>query len=546
MQKLLTPVFWLMIMAITACGPVHRENHDLTVFRYNEFAGVTSLDPVFAKDKANIWPCHQLYNGLVQFDDGLRAQPCIARSWTISEDGTVYRFALRSDVAFTDDEVFKNGKGRVVTAHDVVYSLQRVVDKKVASPGQWIFNMVAQHKGQYAISAPDDSTVVIKLQYAFPPFLSLLAMEYCSVVPHEAVQFYGNDFGRHPVGTGPFKLKMWKEGVKMVLVKNEHYFEKEKGRSLPFLDAVSVSFIIDKQSAFLEFARGNLDFMSGIDPGYKDEILTRQGNLRGKYQRDFKLLRQPYLNTEYLGILMGDSLHNTKIAPLQSRAIRQAINYAFDRKKMVRYLRNNVGLAGNYGIVPPGLPSVDTAQVKGYHYNPAMARKLLAEAGFPNGDGLPSIALSTTAEYVDLCKYIQSQLADVGIPITIDVNPPATLRELKARASLPFFRASWIADYPDAENYLSMFYSGNFTPNGPNYTLFKHAGFDSLYRAALHQTNPSKRYAMYRSMDSIIVAEAPVVVLYYDEVLRFARKQVSGLGNNALNLLDLKRVQITR
>jgi oligopeptide transport system substrate-binding protein len=147
---------------------------------------------------------------------------------------------------------------------------------------------------------------------------------------------------------------------------------------------------------------------------------------------------------------------------------------------MMRFLRNNIGEPGVYGFVPPGLPSFDSTKIKGYNYDPVKARELLARAGFPNGRGLPDITIATNASYLDLTRYIQHQLNEIGFNIRIDVNPPATLREMIAQARVPFFRASWIADYPDAENYLSLFYSQNFTPAGPNYT---HISITCLRRA---------------------------------------------------------------
>lgn len=513
-----------------------------TVFRYNEAANISSLDPAFAKDLANIWACNQLFSGLVRLDENLMVEPAIAKSWTISEDGLVYTFTLREDVHFHDDIAFKNGKGRKVIASDFEFSFNRIVDAATASPGLWVFGQVAQNADSYSFKALNDSVFEIRLAQSFTPFLGILAMQYCSVVPHEAIGFYKNDFRENPVGTGPFKFKLWKEGVKMVLVKNENYYEVFNDERLPFLDAVSITFLADKQAAFLHFIQGKLDFMSGIDASYKDEILTKRGELKPKYQGKIRLSSQPYLNTEYLGILLDES--NTFKA-LRIKKVRQAINYGFDRKKMMRFLRNNIGEPGINGIIPKGFPSYNENAAYGYDYNPDKARALLAEAGFPGGMGLEEISIATNAEYLDLCEYIQHALGELGIKVNINVNPPAALRELKAQAKLPFFRASWIADYPDAENYLSMFYSKNFCPLGPNYTHFKNELFDEWYEKALIETNADVRYKLYTKMDSIVMEEAPVVILYYDQVLRFTQPNITGLGSNAVNQLDLRKVRKT-
>jgi oligopeptide transport system substrate-binding protein len=535
----------ILLFLLNGCKPKFQDDKVKTVFRYNESAGITSLDPAFAKNQANIWAINQLFCGLVQLDDSLKVRPCIARSWEISADGKDYIFHLRKDVRFHDSRVFPGGKGRLVKASDFVYSFNRITDSTIASPGAWVFGNVEKAGSHYSYTANDDSTLRIKLVKPFPPFLSLLSMQYCAVVPFEAVAEYGKDFRRNPVGTGPFRLKLWKEGVKLVMVRNMNYFEKEQGKQLPFLDAVAISFIIDKQAAFLEFVKGNLDFMSGIDASYKDEMLTPDGNLNPKYTKGIKLLTGQYLNTEYLGIQVDPSLALVQHSPLRLKKIRQAINYGFDRRRMMRYLRNKIGVPGIGGFIPLGLGGADTATNTGYNYNPEKASALLAEAGFPGGKGLPPITLTTNPSYLDLCKYLQSQLNEIGFDIRIDATPPATLREMIAQAKVNFFRGSWIADYPDAENYLSLFYSGNFCPAGPNYTHYSNKDFDKLYETAEQETDDNLRFKYYRKMDRMMMEEAPVVVLYYDQVLRFARQNISDLGCNPMNLLNLKHVKKT-
>lgn len=525
----------VLLIALQSCQHNNR-NADKQIFKYNESAGIASLDPAFAKDQAMIWATSQLFNGLIQLDSNLNVRPCIAHSWDISNDGKIYTFHLRNDVYFHTSPYFDDSTRNVVAA-DFVYSFNRILDSKVASPGRWIFNEVAYDENTPAFYAPNDTTFVIHLKQAFSPFLSMLGMPYCFVVPHEVVEHYGADFRQHPIGTGPFKFQLWKENVKLVMRKNHNYFEKdEKGNSLPYLDGVAITFIIDKQTVFLEFIKGNLDFMNSLDASYKDELLTQTGQLRDKYKNKINMHSQPYLNTEYLGFLMDND-----DSPTNDKRIRQAINYGFDRRKMMKYLRNNVGVPGCNGFIPKGLPGFDTSKIY-YEYNPQKALCLLAESGYPNGKGLPTIKLSTTATYLDLCKYIQQQLSIIGINIDVDVNPPGALREQIAQSKSNWFRGSWIADYPDAENYLSLFFSGNFCPQGPNYTHYKNNEFDELYIQAKATTNDSIRYKLYSDMDKLIMDEVPVVVLYYDQILHFTHKNIIGIQSNAMNSLNLKRV----
>jgi peptide/nickel transport system substrate-binding protein len=513
-----------------------------TVFRYNEAANITSLDPAFARDQANIWATHQIYNGLVQLGPHLEILPCIAKSWEISADGREYIFHLRNDVYFHDNQAFPGGKGRRLIATDVKYSFNRIMDPRLASPGAWIFNYVERNGKETSFNDLNDSTFIIHLQKPFPHILGILTMVYCSVIPLEGIDKYGPDFRKNPVGTGPFKLKLWKEGVKLVLVKNPDYFEFDHGNRLPYLDAVAITFLADKQSAFLEFLKGKLDFMSGIDPGYKDALLTQDGKLKPGFNRKFKLLAHPYLNTEYLGFLVDTTSELMKNSPLRLKQIRQAINYSFDRRNMISFLKNSIGIPGENGIIPKGMPSFDSTVVY-YNYNPEKARELLSEAGYKAGRGLPPITLSTTSDYLDICKYLQYKVGEIGIDLKIDVSPPAALKEMKAQAKLQFFRGSWIADYPDAENYLSLFYGKNFSPRGPNYTHFNDKKFDVLFDEAMSCTNDSVRYREYRQLENIMMADAPVVILYYDQVLRFVQNNIEGMDADAMNLLTLKMVR---
>jgi len=545
MKKLL--IISLSILILAGCGePKKKESDNRTVFRYNEAYSISSLDPAFARTSENIWGVNQVFNGLVQMNDKLEVEPCIAKSWEIEDSGTVYIFHLRSDVNFHDHQLFPNGKGRKVVARDFVNSFYRITSKDVASPGVWIFNNLDKSlKSNYlGFSAPDDSTFIVYLEKQFPPFLGLLSMQYCSVVPFEIVDYYGNDFRNNPVGTGPFKFKMWKEGEKLVLLKNENYFEKDKaGNRLPYLDAVSISFVKDRQSAFLEFVKGNFDFLSGVDGSFKDDLLTRNGDMNPKYVGKFQIRKFPYLKTDYLGILVDDKLEIVKKSPLRLKAIRQAINYGFDRQKMITYLKNNIGKPATSGFIPYGMPSFDEKAVPGYSFDRDKAKKLLEQAGFPNGKNLPEIVLATTTMYQDQCEFIQSELKEIGMDIKIDVVSSATHSEMVARSAVPFFRKSWIADYPDAENYLAPFYSKNFSPAGPNYTHFKNSNFDKLYEKAQSEQDENVRYEYYKQMDKMIMDEAPVVPLYYEEAVIFYQNYISGLSQNPLNLLVLKNVK---
>ncbi len=527
----------LLVSIMAGCKKKH--NHDdKMIFRYNESSGISSLDPAFSRNLENIWACNMLYNGLVVINDDLTISPSIASSWEVDSAGLTYTFYLRDDVLFHDNEVFEQGKGRTVVASDFAYSFNRILDPKLTSPGTWVFSALS---AESPFEAPNDSTFVVHLQRPFPPFLGLLGMEYCAVVPHEAVTHFGDDFRNNPVGTGPFKFNFWIENTRLVLLKNENYFEADSnGYTLPYLDAVSVSFVPDKSAAYLDLLKGNFDFMSGLHTSYSDELLTQDGQLNPIYADQLYLQQHPFLKTDYLGFTIkeSDGTENPWLNP----QLRKAVNYAIDRVSMVRYLRNNVYTPANGGFIPKGMPGYSANN--GYSYQPDSVRSLLKREGYPEGKGLPTLELSTTSDYVDLCEYAQHQLSQFGISVKVDVLPASVHRELSSRGDLPFFRKSWLADYPDDENFMALFYSPNESPNGPNYTRFSHKGADSLYEAALETTNPDLRKALYCQMDSLVMAQAPIVPLYYDMVMRFVSKRVSGLDHNPMNVLDLREVKI--
>ena len=519
----------LLFISNIACSTGPKADRSHLVFRYNEDGNITSLDPAFSRNLENIWATTHLFNGLVQLNDSLEVIPDVAEQWNVSADGLVYDFKIREDVYFHKHPAFGNKKTRRVTASDFVYSLKRLLDPQLASPGAWVLQNVKN------IKAKNDRQLTITLKKAFPAFLGLLSMRYCSVIPHEIANLNGVDFRKNPIGTGPFAFKNWEENVKLVLRKNPLYFERdEKGEALPYLEAVAITFVPDKQSEFMLFLQGKLDLLNSLDNSYKDELLTQEGQLSEKYKYKISLQKGPYLNTEYLGFYL-----DSPSSIIQSPAIREAINIGFDRKKMMTYLRNNIGFEGDKGFIPKGLPGHPKNRL--IVYQPEKAAALVKN--FEKQTAKKArITLATDPNYVDLCEYIQRELQKIGISIEVDVMPPATLKKARSLGKLEMFRSNWIADYPDAENYLSLFYSKNLSPSGPNYTHFKNDTFDSYYQDSFMINNADKRSRHYKTMDSLAMSKHPLVPLFYDQVVRFSQKEVEGLTLNPINVLKLKKV----
>ncbi|MDE1192949.1 MAG: ABC transporter substrate-binding protein [Arachidicoccus sp.] len=252
------------------------------------------------------------------------------------------------------------------------------------------------------------------------------------------------------------------------------------------------------------------------------------------------LQKHPYLNTQYLGILMNEKNPLVKNSPLKIKAVRQAMNYAIDKQQLMMYLRNSIGVAANAGFAPGGLPSHNKDSVKGYLYNQQKALKLLSDVGFGNNKDIPAITLSTIPDYADLSDFIAKQENNIGIKVQVEVLQKSMLLQQTAKNNAAFFLGSWIADYPDAENYMACFYSKN--PSPPNYTQYKNPEFDKLYEQSLQENDDSIRYSLYRKMDQIIIDDAPVIPIFYDEAIQLVQPGVHGFKTNAQNMFELKNV----
>ena len=528
-------------LCVTVSSCRHNTNIAKKVFHINLSSGnLEAIDPAFAKDLYQIWINHMVYNTLVETDEHLHVIPSLAKTWEVSTDGLVCTFHLRNDVYFHDNPVFANGKGRKLVASDIVYTFTRLTDPATAATGAWIFNGRVAEKEPF--KAIDDTTFQLTLAAPFRPLLGMLSMAYCNIVPREVVEKWGKDYRSHPCGTGPFMFRYWDEGNVLSLVRNPHYFEHdEKGVQLPYLDAVQVSFIDSKATEFLLFMQHKLDFVNGIDGSFKDLILSKSGTVKPEYQHSFHLAKDTYLNTEYLGFLTDTTNPIMAGEPTGNVLIRRAINYAINRQKIVTYFKNGMGIPATHGFIPAGIPGYDSAAKYGYEYNPAKAQQLLAEAGYPNGKGLKPIKILVQDNYVDIVNFIAGELQEVGIPTQIEVMQPNILRQQMSKSQAVFFRAQWLADYPDAETFLIIFNSRQPAP--PNYTRFSNPTFDKWYDQSLNLPDTA-RWQLYRQMDSLAISYAPVLPLYYDVLLHFTQNNITGFRSNALNVIDIKQVDI--
>lgn len=519
-------------------GCVHHKEIDKQVFRYNQNEGLTTLDPAYAKNNAIIWTTRQIYDGLIQLDNQLHIQPNLAYKWDIDSSQTIYTFYLKNNVYFHKHALFGKDSTRKFTANDVKYSFTRIVDKSVASSGAWIFNQKVKGVSEFqqgkakevtGFKVINDTIFQIHLVKPYPPFLYLLTMPYGYIVPQEIVSYYGKDFRKHPIGTGPFVFKFWNEGVRLVLHKNPYYHEKDKNNvPLPYLDAIEIYFIRSKINEFIAFKQGKLDMISGIDESFRHEILDKQGTFKPHFVQQYAIEKSPYLNTEYIGFQYG----------LYPKWLRIALSLSIDRTSIVKYLKKGIGRAAT-GFIPYGIPDFEYKGHENYHYNLEKAKKIVEQ----HSESLPQITLYTNKTYLELAEYIQRQWQQLGLSVKIVLNDFATHQEMVYTGKASIFRASWIGDYPDAENYMALLYSAYHSPAGPNTTHFSNPVFDELFEKALHTQNPIKRAEYYTQMENILAEEMPLIPIYFDEVVRIKQKNIQGLENNAMNLLILKNVR---
>ena len=519
------------------------QNEEGVIFRMNLNSNLTTLDPAFAKDQNTTWMTSQIFNGLVELDTLLNPKPCIAKKWNISNDGTIYTFILKDDVFFHESSYFKE-KRRQVTAYDVKYSFTRICNPKVASPGFWIFNgkikgldsyVKNQTKEIEGFKVINDTTFEMHLVKPFAPFLYLLAMPYGFIVPHEVVENSPN-FGLSPIGTGPFVFKSWEKNKSLILHKNPYYFEV----GLPKLEVVHVRMLNSKLTAFAEFKKGNLDFINHLDPIFLSEILGSDLKLKPEYAKFSYLKIVPQLSTEYLAFRL-DKPDN----PFKNKYLRKALNYLIDRQALVKFLLNGIGLPAEQGFLPYGLPGFD-ASISGYVYNPDKAKELIHLAGYKNFQGVPEFTLFTNPNYQKLATFIQFSFQKHGLKCKLELLEPATLRKEVSEGKIDFWRANWMADYPDAENYFSLFYSPYHSPKGPNTTHFTNNQVDSLYNLLNQTLEVDKRKKIIQKIEQILLEESPAIYLFYEQTTRLIRKEVQDMFVDPMNSLRLKYVRKLR
>lgn len=471
-----------------------------------------TLDPAFITDVFAASIAHQLFDGLVQFDADLHVVPSIAQAWKASHDGLVWTFYLRQGVKFHH--------GREVNAEDFVYTFSRLLNPNTASPRTWLLENIQGAKefrtGQAerveGLRALDPFTLQITLVQPYAPFINVLGMVQVKVLPREEVERLGTAFGRHPIGTGPFRFHSWIPGEGILLETNETYYE---GR--PFLDRLHYRIIPNDQNILEEFTQGHLDNVA---------LTGGEGTSLSRDPR-FRFMRKPLLATLFLWF-------DTRQEALNNHKVRQAINYAINYEMISDRIRKNRNVQAR-GILPIGMPGYNP-ELASYTYNVQRARELLAEAGYPNGQGLSPIELWSSTKNAAVSQeheVIRSDLVQVGIQVELRYaeNWQHYTTAILGKRPSAMYRYGWFADFPDPDNFLyALFHSQS--PN--NYAHYNNPEVDRLLEQARREGDYLTRMQQYRHIETLIMADAPVVNLVYHTFEHLFQPYVQGIELNGL------------
>ncbi len=508
-------------------------------------AKIGTLDPVATSSSYDNEVLSQSYEGLYNYKYLVRPyelEPMLAKSLPkISEDGLTYTIDIREGVYFHDDKCFPNGKGRELVAQDFVYSIKRNADDDNHPTGYWIFQdrIVGLDEFQKRMAergtAPFDweadveglqatgkYQLQIKLKRPFPQILYVLAMNYAYAVPRECAQYYGSEFGNRAIGTGPFVLKEWTRGSRVILTKNPTYRDvrypseaspefqyllEDAGKKVPFLDAIVYQVYEQDQPMWLKFRVGDLDMVQ-MPAEYHDDVMQSDLTLEQRFKDEgIENYNLALLDFIYRGFNMQDPIVGTGAG---SKYLRQAISLALDGEEINGAFYNGTCVLYD-GPVPPGLDSYVAGVTSPYRGpNLDKAKELLAKAGYPGGKGLPTLQLdtSTGGNSPEQAEVFARALKRIGIKLDVNLNSFSELSNKLKKKKAQMFGLAWGADYPDAENFLQLFYGPNEAPGSNNFN-YSNPAYDELYaRGSILQPGP-ERTAIYQQMREILIEDVP-------------------------------------
>ena len=523
------------------------------VFRFMSNEKVSSLFPLQTIDVYSNRVVSQIFEGLLKIDpESTELVPALAKSSEVNDNSTIFTFHLRNDVYFQDDACFEGGKGRKVTAHDFKYSLEfacshnelnhisYLLKDKIKGARAYYDEEVKQVEG---ITVKDDSTLVIELDRPFSAFRKVMSHAGLSVFPKESYEKYGKEIGKHPVGTGAFILDQFTDD-KISLSRNNNYWRKDEfGNPMPFLDSVVMTYSKNKTDELLSFRAQKIDLVLDIPVEEVPNILgTLQEAQDGKNVKH-RVISKSSLNITYYGFAFQSDLFSKK-------KVRQAFNIAVNRREILDDWMKGEGLPTLNGFVPKmeGYPS---ASIKGYVFNKEKAKKLLAEAGYPNGNGFPSTTLYVNAQEGSgghlLAQAVQQSLKEnLGVNVKIQLLTFEEREQAIQDGKAIFWRSGWVADYPDPENFLNLFYGGNIGSNNSIMNPFKYNNpeYDAIFEKALIETDEEKRMELFAKCDQMIIDDAVVMPLKTNDFIAMVNLKVRRFVTNEVEQLDFSNIYI--
>lgn len=513
------------------------------VFRMNLTEDFRSLYPPSVIEYSSRHIASQIYEGLVKCDpNSLELRPSLAQSWSVNSTSDEFTFRLRTNVYFQDDVCFTDGKGRKLVAADIKYCFEQLCKDSPYNFG-YLNTFKGLIKNNDSFKAINDSTFSIRTTEPCSYMLSILTQPCCWIYPREAHVKYGEDMRVRCVGTGPFYVKTIKEGEAVVLQRNANYWRTDgDGNKLPYLNIIKFTFIKDKQSELIAFRNQELDMLA--QPDMEMVFTSANETLTVQPAPTFKLLTDTALSVTFYGFL-----HN-KI-PFNNVKVRQAFCHAINKQTIADYALHSSVIPAFKGFIPPGIPGYTNTDV-GYEFDIGKARKLLKEAGYPNGKDFPEITLQINSGGGERNRLVAETIIDMlkenlGVTVEIDVMPFTQHLYSAETGKATFWRWGWICDYPDPRVFLHLAYGKN-VPKDPeanssiNSMRFKNAEFDAAFERGSAEGNESLRMAHYRNAETIAMNNAFICPLYFETYTQLVSINVQNYHINGLDVRDLSEV----
>lgn len=524
--------------------------------RLSDSEPFNTLYPNAIVDVTSGFVATQLFDGLTKLNNSsLKAEPCIADKWDIDASGTKYIFHLKKGVMFQDDECFSGGTGREVKAGDFKYSFELLCKNTPDNNGfKATFmdrvkgaNNYFDGKGELeGVKVLDDYTLEVTLEHPSTVFLQILAQPVCAVLAKEAVDKYGKDI---KTGAGAFMYDAAKSSEDVLFLKrNPNYHGIDSlGNRLPFLDSVIVTYIPSKEDELTMFKEGKTDMITSLPARSIREMVENKIQDFQGHPPKYLLDNSPEIITQYYSF-------NTSRPPYDNPKVRKAFNMAINRKKIVEDILNNqaYGPATN-GFVPPVFPGYDIKKIKGYEYNVAEAKKLLAEAGYPNGRAFPITKIilnSGGARNTNVVVEIQKELLEnLNINVDFEVLSLAKKIEQSKMGQGDIYREAWVADYPSPESFLNVLYGGDVPkdpaqPSYPNTSRYKNPQYDLYFNLGKDAKNRDSSFAYFARAEQILMDDAPIMPIWYDGTYRLTRNGIKNAGPNSMRYRNLSEVYL--